>query len=139
MRRLIALAALSAMAAASAAQAETWKPYAKTPAGLEWSYDADYSYRDAQSGKVVVMQAIGKPGAEPRMGPSGPGKADGVGFVTAVDCKAGTLVSLGGYSPKKPLELSTNWRTATGNQAKSAEDKALLETACQGADQLTAK
>ena len=85
------------------------------------------------------MQAVGKPGAEPRMGPSGPGKADGVGFVTAIDCKNKSLISLGGYSPKKPLELSGNWRTATSALAKSAEDKALVESACQGADQLTAK
>lgn len=139
MRRLIALAALSAMAVASTAQAETWKPYAKTPAGLEWSYDTDYSYRDTATGRVVVMQAIGKPGVEPRMGPSGPGKADGVGFVTALDCKGKTLISLGGYSPKKPLELSETWRTAKGSQPKGAEDKALIESACQGADQLTAK
>lgn len=139
MRRLIAFAALSALAVASAAQAETWKTYIKTPAGLEWSYDSDYSYRDTATGRVVVMQAIGKPGAEPRMGPSGPGKADGVGFVTALDCKEKTLVSIGGYSPKKPLELSETWRTAKGVPSKSAEDKALLDSACQGADQLTAK
>ena len=139
MRRVIAIAALSALAAASAAQAETWKPYAKTATGLEWSYDADYSYRDGQSGRIVVMQAVGKPGAEPRMGPSGPGKADGVGFVTALDCKGKTLISLGGYSPKKPLELSANWRTATSAPAKSVEDKALVDSACKGADQLTAR
>jgi len=37
------------------------------------------------------------------------------------------------------LELSGNWRTATSAPAKSAEDKALVENACQGADQLTGK
>ena len=139
MRRIFALAGLCALAAATAAQAEAWTPYAKTANGLEWSYDADYSYRDTLTGRVVVMQAVGKPGAEPRMGPSGPGKADGVGFVTAVDCSGKSMISLGGYSPKKPLELSANWRTATGVQPKSAEDKALIDSACQGADQLTAK
>ncbi|MBT9473310.1 MAG: hypothetical protein V4514_12205 [Pseudomonadota bacterium] len=139
MRRVIAIAALSALAAASAAQAETWKPYAKTATGLEWSYDADYSYRDGQSGRIVVMQAVGKPGAEPRMGPSGPGKADGVGFVTALDCKGKTLISLGGYSPKKPLELSANWRTGNVAAAKSAEDKALLDVVCSAADQVATK
>ena len=71
-------------ALASAASAETWTPYTTpTDKGLQWSYDADYSYRDAASGKVVVLQAIGKVGAEPRMGPSGPGKPDGVGSVLA--------------------------------------------------------
>ena len=138
MRRALLIAALSALAAASA-QAETWKPYARTANGLEWSYDADYSYRDAQSGKVVVMQAVGKPGAEPRMGPSGPGKPDGVGFVTALDCAARTVTSLGGYTPNKPLALSEAWRNAKGNPAKSAEDQALVAAACQGAETLLQK
>ncbi|WP_309645617.1 hypothetical protein [Phenylobacterium sp.] len=139
MRRVIAIAVLSAMAAASAAQAETWKPYAKTPAGLEWSYDADYSYRDQQSGKIVVLQAIGKPGATPRMGPSAPGAADGVGQVVALDCKAKTLILLSGYSPKKPLEILANWRTENPAKPKGAEDKALLDSACQGVEALPTK
>lgn len=140
MRRILAIAAVSAMAAAAtSAGAETWTPYAKTANGLEWSYDADYSYRDAQSGKVVVMQAVGKPGAEPRMGPSAPGKADGVGFVTALDCGGKTLVSLGGYTPKKPLELSEGWRSAKSAPAKSAEDKALVEAVCASAGGLPSK
>ena len=139
MRRALAIAALTAMTTATAAQAETWKAYsAVSDKGLQWSYDADYSYRDAQTGKVIVLQAIGKPGAEPRMGPSGPGKPDGVGFVYALDCKAKTLLNLGGYTPKKPLELSATWRGEKMSPAKSPEDKALLDTACQGADQLAA-
>ncbi len=139
MRRAVAIAALSVMAAASAAQAETWTPYATTSTGLQWSYDADYSYRDQQSGRVVVMQAVGKPGAEPRMGPSGPGKPDGVGQVVALDCKAKTLIMLGGYSPKKPLALSDTWRTTKPGKADGAEDKALLAAVCAGADKLAAK
>ena len=138
MRRILALAGLCALAA-TAVQAETWTPYAKTANGLEWSYDADYSYRDTQSGRVVVMQAVGKPGAEPRMGPSGPGKPDGVGFVTAVDCSGKSMISLGGYSPKKPLELSGTWRTATPGAAKSAEDKALVEAVCKNTAGLASK
>jgi hypothetical protein len=132
--------ALAALAVAGAAQAETWKAY--TPVndkGLQWSYDADYSYRDAQSGRVVVLQAIGKPGAEPRMGPSGPGAPDGVGFVYALDCRAGSLTSLGGYTPKKPLELAANWRKDKGRKAETAEDKALLSAVCEAADQLAAR
>ncbi|MBA4013422.1 MAG: hypothetical protein C0481_16270 [Phenylobacterium sp.] len=139
MRRIFALAGLCALAAATTVQAETWTPYAKTANGLEWSYDADYSYRDTLTGRVVVMQAVGKPGAEPRMGPSGPGKADGVGFVTAVDCGGKSMISLGGYSPKKPLELSATWRTATPGAAKSAEDKALVEAVCKNTSGLAAK
>jgi len=138
MRRILALAGLCALAA-TAVQAETWTPYAKTANGLEWSYDADYSYRDTLTGRVVVMQAVGKPGAEPRMGPSGPGKADGVGFVTAVDCSGKSMISLGGYSPKKPLELSATWRTATPGAAKSAEDKALVDAVCKNTSGLAAK
>lgn len=140
MRRVLAIAVVTALAAGSAAQAETWKPYSTvSDKGLQWSYDADYSYRDAQTNKVIVLQAIGKPAAEPRMGPSGPGKPDGVGFIYALDCKANALLNLGGYSPKKPLELSATWRTEKMAPAKTPEDKALLAAACQGADQLAAK
>ena len=58
MRRALAIAAFTVLAAAPAAQAETWKPYgAVSDKGLQWSYDADYSYRDQQSGKVVVRRA----------------------------------------------------------------------------------
>lgn len=140
MRRALAIAAFTVLAAAPAAQAETWKAYsAVSDKGLQWSYDADYSYRDQQSGKVVVLQAIGKPGANPRMGPSGPGAADGVGFVYALDCKAKTLLNLGGYTPKKPLQVSATWRGEKMSPAKSAEDTALLAAACEGADKLAAK
>lgn len=142
MRRILAIAA--ALAATTAmvtpAGAESWKAYGSpSEKGLQWSYDADYSYRDQQTGKVIVMQAIGKVGAEPRMGPSGPGKPDGVGSVLAVDCKDQTLINLGGYTPKKPLELSANWRMANAAAAKSPEDKALIAAVCPTAASLTAK
>jgi hypothetical protein len=139
MRRIFAIAAVSAFAVASAAGAETWKTYAPGPPGLEWFYDADYSYRDAQTGRVVVLQAIGKPNAEPRMGPSGPGKADGVGSIMAFDCKAKTVFPIGSYSPKKPLAESATWRTSKAKKVESAEDKALMTAACAGADQLASK
>ena len=140
MRRLIALAALSVAAVASAASAETWTSYtAPTDKGLQWSYDADYSYRDAASGKVIVLQAIGKAGATPRMGPSAPGAADGVGSVVAVDCKAKTLVTVGSYSPSKPLVLSETWRDATPKKADGADNKALIAAVCVDADKLPSK
>ena len=66
-------------------------------------------------------------------------QADGVGFVTAVDCSGKSMISLGGYSPKKPLELSATWRTATPGAAKSAEDKALVEAVCKNTSGLAAK
>ena len=142
MRRILAIAA--ALAATTAivtpVAAETWKAYgAPSEKGLQWSYDADYSYRDQQTGKIIVMQAIGKVGAEPRMGPSGPGKPDGVGSVLAVDCKDQTLISLGGYTPKKPLELSANWRTANATAPKSPEDKALITSVCAAAASVPTK
>ena len=82
MRCALAIAALSGAiftsAISGAAAAETWKPYgAVSDKGLQWSYDADYSYLDQQSGRVVVMQAIGKVGAEPRLGPAAPASRTG--------------------------------------------------------------
>jgi hypothetical protein len=138
MRRIFALATLSALAA-TAAHAETWTSFAKLANGAEWYYDTDYTYRDTQTGRIVVMQAIGKPGAEPRMGPSGPGKPDGAGSVVAMDCGGKNMIVLGGYSPKRPLELSTTWRTATPGAAKSVEDKALVEAVCKNTAGLPSK
>ena len=60
-----------------AASAETWKKYTEADNGIAWSYDADYAYKDRATGRIVVMQAISKPSAN--LGPSGPGKPDGVG------------------------------------------------------------
>lgn len=140
MRRLIALAALSAVTVASAASAETWKPYsAVSDKGLQWSFDTDYSYRDTASGMVVVQQAIGKVGASPRMGPSAPGAADGVGSVVAIDCKARALMIIGSYSPSKPLAIADTWRTGKAAKASTADDKALVAAACEGADKLPTK
>lgn len=140
MRRAIAIAALSAMSLAGVAQAETWKSYsAVSDKGLQWSIDTDYSYKDAQTGRVVVLQAIGKPGAEPRMGPSGPGAKDGVGFVYALDCGAKTLQNLGGYTPSKPLALAANWQAGKGVGPKSADDKSLLTAACANVASLPTK
>jgi hypothetical protein len=140
MRRVFALCALSILAAGSAAQAETWKAYTTpTPTNLQWSYDTDYSYRDAQSKRVVALTAIGKLGATPRMGPSSPGAADGVGSVVALDCKSGNMILLGGYAPAKPLAINDTWRATTPKKIDSAEDKALQAAVCPGADKLPTK
>ncbi|MCE2987183.1 MAG: hypothetical protein LW830_04945 [Phenylobacterium sp.] len=131
MRRAPVIAALSALALALPAVAETWTPYTEpTDTGLQWSYDADYSYRDAGSGRIVVMTAIGKVGATPRMGPSAPGAADGVGFVYALDCNAKNLIPMGGYSPRKPLEIASNWRGVAPKKADGADDAALMRQVC---------
>ena len=140
MRRIIAIALFSTLATASLAQAETWKGYTEVSASnLQWSYDADYSYRDAKSQRVVVLSAVGKVGASPRMGPSAPGAADGVGSVVALDCKASNMILVSGYSPKKPLAIADDWRSAAPKKVESAEDKALLAAACVGADSLPVK
>ena len=140
MRRVFALCALTILAAGSAAQAETWKPYTTvSDRSLQWSYDADYSYVDGTSKRVVAMTAIGKVGATPRMGPSAPGAADGVGSVVALDCKASNLILLGGYSPSKPLAINSGWRDLTPKKIESVEDKALETAVCAGANKLPTK
>ncbi|MBR7618274.1 hypothetical protein JKL49_02640 [Phenylobacterium sp. 20VBR1] len=137
---LAALTALSIAATATAAGAETWKPYsAVSDKSLQWSFDTDYSYRDAASGMVVIQQAIGKVGASPRMGPSAPGATDGVGSVVAIDCKAKSLMIIGSYSPSKPLAIADTWRAAKAAKANTADDKALVAAACDGADKLPTK
>ena len=141
MRRVIALAALSTLALAAAAHAETWVGYsAVDPAkNIQWSYDSDYSYKDAQSKRVVVLTAVGKVGATPRMGPSAPGAADGVGSVVALDCKASNMILIAGYAPSKPLQIADTWRTTTPKKITGDDDKALLAKACVGADKLPVK
>ena len=140
MRRVFALCALTLLAAGSAAQAETWKAYTTpTEKNLQWSYDADYSYRDAQSKRVVALTAIGKVGATPRMGPSAPGATDGVGSVVALDCKAGNMILMGGYSPSKPLAITDTWRGVTPKPIAASDDKALEAAVCAGADKLPIK
>jgi hypothetical protein len=140
MRRVIALAVLSTLAAASAARAETWVGYsAVSPNNVQWSYDSDYSYKDAQSKRVVVLTAVGKVGATPRMGPSAPGAADGVGSVVALDCKAGNMILIAGYAPSKPLQIADAWRATTPKKITGDDDKALLAKACAGADKLPVK
>lgn len=140
MRQVLALALVSSLALAASAAAETWKPYsAETPNHIQWSYDADYSYRDAASGRIVALQAVGKVGADPRMGPSAPGAADGVGSIVAIDCQKGDMILVAGYSPKKPLEIPADWRKASPKKIDSADDKALMAGLCAGAASLPVK
>jgi hypothetical protein len=140
MRRVLVIAALSSLALGVAAQAETWKGYSAVSAtNVQWSYDADYSYRDAVSKRVVVLTAVGKVGATPRMGPSAPGAADGVGQVWALDCKAANTILVAGYSPSKPLAIPANWRTATPKKITSEDDKALVKAVCSDTTKLANK
>jgi hypothetical protein len=137
MRRATALSVLLTFAAATGASAETWTPFSGDPAALQWFYDADYSYRDQQSGKVVVMQAVSKPSA--KIGPSGPGKPDGVGFIFALDCAKKTVVQVASYKPGVAPEEASGWRSQKGKAVSTADDKALVAAVCPGAEQLPVK
>jgi hypothetical protein len=129
MRRALALAALMTVAAATAASAETWKKYVDIGSGKAWSYDADSAYKDRATGRVVVMQAISAPG----LGPSAPGKPDGVGSVVAIDCQAKNMIVLGSYAPSKPLALSPTWRSEAPKKASGSDNEALVAAVCAGA------
>lgn len=141
MRRVLALAALPtavlAAVAATAASAETWSKYVDVAGGTQWSYDADYSYKDKASGRLVVMQAVSKP--EAKLGPSAPGKVDGVGSVVAIDCKAKNLITIASYTPSKALEMPNNWRNAKPKKAEGAENNALLAAVCPHIDHVPTK
>ncbi|MDB5453435.1 MAG: hypothetical protein JWO33_2013 [Caulobacteraceae bacterium] len=137
MRRALALAALITVTAAGAATAETWSKFVDAANGTAWSYDGDYSYKDKQSGRLVVMQAISKP--EAKLGPSAPGKPDGVGSVVAIDCAKKNLISMGSYTPSKPLEIKGNWRSDTPKKAAGAENEALIAAVCPHIDHVPVK
>lgn len=136
MRRALALAVIAA-AFAGSASAETWSKFVDGANGTQWSYDSDYSYKDKQSGRLVVMQAVSKP--EAKLGPSGPGKADGVGSVVALDCKAKNMIVLASYSPSKPLAIADDWRTQTPKKATGAENEALVAAVCPHIDHVPVK
>ncbi|MFN9927320.1 MAG: hypothetical protein ACK53I_10325, partial [Phenylobacterium sp.] len=70
MRHTLLIAAALSLTAAQAS-AENWVKYIDADGGIVWSYDADYTYRDRTSGRLVVMQAVAKPSA--KIGPSSPG------------------------------------------------------------------
>jgi hypothetical protein len=138
MRRALALAvAASALAFAGAAAAEHWTKYVDEPNGTAWSYDADYSYKDSQTGRLVVMQAISKPSAN--LGPSAPGKSDGIGNVYAIDCGKRNVIQMGSYKPSQPLEIKSTWRSDTPKKADGADDTALLTAVCPHIDHVPVK
>jgi len=138
MRRAIALAALiAATAVAGTAVAEHWTKYVDADGGTAWSYDGDYSYKDKATGRLVIMQAISKPAAS--LGPSGPGKPDGVGSIVALDCAKKNLIVVGSYTPSKPMDEKANWRSDTPKRAAGAENQALMAAVCPHIDQVPEK
>ncbi len=136
MRRVFALAAALSLIA-GAASAETWTKYVDGPNGTAWSYDGDYTYKDKATGRIVVMQAISKPSAN--LGPSAPGKPDGVGSVVAFDCKEKNLITLGSYKPSAPLTIADTWRTVTPKKATDGDNAALMAAVCPHADHVPVK
>lgn len=137
MRRAFALTVIAALAVSSAASAETWTKYVDGANGTAWSYDADYSYKDRQSGRLVVMQAISKP--EAKLGPSGPGKSDGVGSIVAIDCASKNMIVLGSYKPSAPLEMKATWRSDSPKKATGADNEALIAAVCPHAAHVPVK
>ena len=138
MRRAIALATLiAASVVAGTAAAEHWTKYADVAGGTAWSYDGDYSYKDKATGRLVVMQAISKP--EAKLGPSSPGKPDGVGSVVAIDCSKKNLIMLGSYTPSKPMEIKDSWRADTPKKAAGPENEALMAAVCPHIDHVPQK
>lgn len=131
MRRVIALAALTTLVMGGAASAEAWTKYIDGANGTAWSYDGDYSYKDRQTGRLVIMQAISKP--EAKLGPAGPGAADGVGNVVAIDCSKKNMLMLGSYKPSEPLDIKATWRTDTPKKATGADNEALIAAVCSKA------
>jgi hypothetical protein len=126
MRRALALAALIAFSAAGSAFAEHWTKFADGANGIEWSYDADYVYKDKLTGRLVVMQAISKPSAN--LMPSGP--PTGVGSVYALDCQKKNVIVVGAYKPSATFAITDAWRSATPKQLGGPEDEALLAAVC---------
>lgn len=136
MRRAFALATALTLLA-GAASAETWTKYVDGENGIQWSYDADYTYKDKDTGRLVVMQAISKP--EAKLGPSGPGKPDGVGSVVAIDCRDKNLIVLGSYKPSAPLDIQDSWRREKPKKATGGDNEALLKAVCPHADHVPVK
>lgn len=137
MRRAFALTVIAALALSSAASAETWTKYVDVANGTAWSFDSDYSYKDRQTGRMVVMQAVSKPSA--KLGPAGPGKSDGVGSVVAVDCLKKNLIMVGSYKPSAPLDIKATWRNDAPKKAEGPENQALISAVCAMADKAPMK
>jgi hypothetical protein len=136
MRRALALAALIAVSTAGSAFAEHWTKFADGANGIEWSYDADYSYKDRQTGRLVVMQAISKPSAN--LMPSGPDK--GVGSVYAIDCAKKNVIMVGAFKPSTaPFSTNSGWRSETPKALGGPEDTALVAAVCPHLDKAPVK
>ena len=135
MRRALALAVTAALASAGAAHAETWTKFFTMENGANVSFDSDYTYKDRQTGRLIVMQALSKG----TLGPSAPGKADSVGTLVALDCDKKNLIAMASYRPNTPLDIKSTWRTDTPKKAVGADNEALVAAVCPTADKAPVK
>ena len=135
MRRALALAVIAAFAVTGVASAETWTKFATLENGADVSYDADYTYKDRQTGRLVVMQALSKG----TIGPSAPGKSDGIGSVVAIDCGKKNFIALGSYKPSVDLAIKATWRSDTPKKADAPDYAALVSAVCAKADKAPVK
>ena len=135
MRRALALAVTAALASAGAAHAETWTKVFTMDNGATVNVDTDYTYKDKQSGRLVVMQALSKG----TLGPSAPGKADSVGSVVALDCTNKNMISMASYRPNTPLDVKPTWRSDTPKKATGADNEALVAAVCPTASSAPVK
>ena len=114
---------------------ETWTKFATLESGAIVSYDKDYTYKDRQSGRLVVMQALSKGG----LGPSAPGRSDSVGWVVAIDCANKNLITMGSYRPNTPFDPKATWRFDTPKKASGADNEALVKAVCADAAKVPVK
>lgn len=126
MRCALALAVTAALAVTGVASAETWTKFATMENGADVSFDKDYTYKDRQSGRLVVMQALSKG----ELGPSAPGKADSVGSVVAIDCANRNMIAMASYRPNAPLEVKPTWRSDTPKKISGSDNEALAKAVC---------
>ena len=135
MRRALVLAVTAAFAVTGVATAETWTKFATLETGADVSYDADYTYKDRQSGRLVVMQALSKG----TTGPSAPGKADSIGSVVGIDCAKKNFITMASYKPSTPLEMKATWRSDAAKKADKPDYAALVSAVCATADKVPVK
>ena len=135
MRRAFALATLAALVVGGPASAETWTKVFTMDNGADINVDTDYTYKDRQTGRLVVMQALSKG----TIGPSAPGKADSIGSVIAIDCGARNMITLASYKPNAGLDVKSTWRSDTPKKMNTPDNQAIVQAVCPNADKAPVK
>ena len=135
MRRALALSVTAALVSAGAAHAETWTKIYTSDNGATAYIDTDYTYKDRETYRLVVMWAL----SSATRGPPPPGKADRVGKVVALDCAKKNLIVIASYRPTIPPDVNDDWRTETPNLAVGAFNEALIAAVCPTANKAPLK